>query len=189
VRFARDSLLLAALLAAMVTPAAALAASSGQIIRDCSQDGDFDRQYSQRDLRRAEGRLPTDVDEYTDCRDVINQAQIRGKGGGGGAAGGPGGGAAAPDGSVGASPEDAKALADAASGASSGRAPALSVGGQRVKPGSGGVLSTAAAANELPLPILLALICAAALGAAGGYALVQRRFPELGRAALRLIRR
>jgi hypothetical protein len=186
-RFVRDSLLIAGVAVALVSPAAAQAATAEQIIRDCSQDGDFDRQYSQRDLRKAEGRLPTDVDEYTDCRDVINQAQIRDKG----SRGGPGGGGngSGPGGSVATSPEDAKALADAASNAHKGDAPPLSVGGERVKPGGSGLLSTASSANELPLPLLIALLCVAAVSVGGGYAFMRRRFPEAGRAALRLFRR
>jgi hypothetical protein len=191
-RLVRTSLLIAGVAAALAWPGGAYAASAEQIIRDCSQDGDFDREYSQRDLRRAEGRLPTDVDEYTDCRDVINQAQIRdrssrtGQGGGGAGGGGSGSG---PGGSVAASPEDAQALAGRARKADKGEAPALSVGGERVGTGGGGALSTASAANELPLSILIALICVAALGAAGAYAILRRRFPEAGRAALRLFRR
>lgn len=188
-RTVRNSLLALAVLSALALPSAALAANANDIIRDCSQDGDFDRNYSQGDLRRAEQRVPTDVDEYTDCRDVINQAQVRdrsSRGGGSGGAGGSGGGGG---GSVPTSPEDVKALADAAKDSDAGRAPSLSVGGERVLPGSGGALSTASAANEIPVPILLVLICVAAMAAAGGYALLKRRFPEARSAALRIFRR
>jgi hypothetical protein len=192
-RLVRTSLLTAGVAALLAWPGGAYAASAEQIIRDCSQDGDFDREYSQRDLREAEGRLPTDIDEYTDCRDVINQAQIRdrssrGGEGGGGAGGGGGGSGSGTGGALTPSPEDAKALAGKAKRADEGDAPSLSVGGERIDAG-GGVLRTGSAAHELPLPILLALICVAAVSAVGGYAVLRRRYPEAGRAALRLFRR
>jgi hypothetical protein len=56
-------------------------ASPQQVIRDCAQDGKLDRHYSLSDLKNAEKKLPTDVDEYTNCRDVINQAEVQGSGG------------------------------------------------------------------------------------------------------------
>ena len=79
-----------ALLAAL--PATA-SASPEQIFDDC-QDGRLDQRYSAKDYRRALNGLPTDIDEYTNCRDVIRRAQLGfdgdGSGGGGGAGGGGG---------------------------------------------------------------------------------------------------
>jgi hypothetical protein len=174
----------------LVVPAPAFASGS-QVIRDCAQDGDLDRNYSSRDLRDAESQLPTDVDEYTDCRDVINHAQVRGDrsardGGGGGSAGGGSGGGG---GSAAATPDDAKELAKATAGAKTDDAPSLSVGDERVEPSGGGLLSTAKAANDLPLPLLLVLIAVAALSAGGGYMAVRGRIPDARRFALRLLRR
>ena len=184
------TLLTVAAVAVLAVPAPAFGSGS-QVIRDCAQDGDLDRKYSSRDLRDAEGELPTDVDEYTDCRDVINQAQVKGDsdgrdGGGGGTAGGSG---SDGPGGVPATPEDAKELEKATRGAESDEAPDLTVGDQRIAPTGGGLLSTAQAANDLPLPLLLVLISVAALGAGGGYMAVRRRFPDARRFALRLIRR
>ena len=56
-------------------------------------------------------------------------------------------------------------------------------------PGSGGVFKTAGAANDVPTPVLLALIALGALTAAGGIVALRRRFPEVFGAALRLLRR
>jgi hypothetical protein len=182
-----------AALAALAVPAPAFASSS-TVIRDCAKDGKLDRNYSQGDLRRAEDDLPTDVDEYTDCRDVINQAQVRGdrdanSSGAGGSGGGGGNASNGTGGSVPATPDDTKALDEATREAESGDAPTLSVGDERIEPTEGGLLSTAQAANELPLPLLLVLISIAALGAGGGYMAMRRRLPDARRFALRLIRR
>ena len=76
-------------------PATALA-SPDEIYEDC-QDGRLDKRYSAKDYRRALNGLPTDIDEYTNCRDVIRRAQLGFDGagaGGGDGAGGPGGGVA-----------------------------------------------------------------------------------------------
>jgi hypothetical protein len=167
-------------------------ASPQQVIRDCAQDGKLDHHYSLSDLKNAEKKLPTDVDEYTNCRDVINQAEVQGSGGnahssshgplsGAGGSSGGGGGGATP------SAQDVQALNDAKSG--NGQAPTLSLNGQKVVPGSGGVFKTAGAANDVPTPVLLALIALVALTAAGGIVALRRRFPEVFGAALRILRR
>src|SRR5215210_7214500 len=57
-------------LLALAFPAMAQA-SARDVILDCADNGKLDRKHSQRDLRRAQGRLPTDIDEYSDCREVI----------------------------------------------------------------------------------------------------------------------
>src|SRR5690348_5106207 len=157
--------LLAAVTVLLVLPGIAQA-SPQQVIRDCAQDGKLDHHYSLSDLKNAEKKLPTDVDEYTNCRDVINQAEVQGSGGKShGSSNGPVGGAGGSSGGGGgptASPSDVNALNHAKS---SGQAPSLSLHGEKVMPGSGGVFKTAGAANSLPVPVLLALIAIAALTA------------------------
>jgi hypothetical protein len=207
----RDTLILVATLVAVVTPAVAIGLVTGAavlaspevaqaspqgVIRDCAQDGKLDRQYSLSDLKKSEQQLPTDVDEYTNCRDVINQAEVAGSGGhskgstkgalsgAGGAGGSTGGGG----GTAAASPKDVTALAHATKRAT-GKAPTLSLGGQSVQAGSPGVFKTASATNSLPTPILLALIAMAVLTAAGGVVALGRRFPEVIGAASRIFRR
>src|SRR5919197_2805342 len=79
-----------ALCCLLLVPATAHA-SGRAVIRDCTDDGKLEKTYSQKDYRDALANLPTDVDEYTDCRDVIRRAQLGGAAGGaGGGNGGPG---------------------------------------------------------------------------------------------------
>jgi|ERR1051325_9381806 len=182
--------LLAAVTALLVLPGIAQA-SPQQVIRDCAQDGKLDHHYSLSDLKNALKKLPTDVDEYTNCRDVINQAEEQGSGGnahssshgpvsGAGGSGGGGGGGSATK------PSDVQALNKAKS---AGTAPSLSLHGEKITPGTGGVFKTAGAANDVPMPVLLALIALGALTAAGAFVALRRRFPEVFGAALRLLRR
>lgn len=176
-------------LSTAVTSTGVALASPQSVIRDCAQDGKLDQHYSLSDLKNAEKKLPTDVDEYTNCRDVINQAEVSGSGDKGtkahGAAGG--GGSGKSGGGGGPSAKDVKALSRATNHAQG--APSLSLQGEKVTPGSGGVFKTAGAANSIPLPVLLALIAVAALTAAGGFVALRRRFPEVIGAALRVFRR
>ena len=68
------------------------AASPAQVIRDCVDDGVLSRTYSNSELRKARDNLPSDLDEYSDCREVIAAAI---KGGPGPRAGGGGNGGSA----------------------------------------------------------------------------------------------
>jgi hypothetical protein len=74
------ALLLIALLAAFALPAVA-AADGKDVLRDCAQDGDLDEDYSDEELEDAYENMPSDIDEYSNCRDVIRQAQAGGRGG------------------------------------------------------------------------------------------------------------
>ena len=115
---------------ALGLPAAAQA-SWQAVIRDCAQDGKLDQHYSQSDLRKAEQNLPSDIDEYTDCRSVIRAAM----GGGSGSPGGPPNGIVTPSGAVAGSPADVQALQ--ALGHS--KHAAIVVGGKRILPGNAGL--------------------------------------------------
>ena len=66
----------------LLVPSAALASGS-TVVRDCTDDGKLSKRYSQSEYRDALANLPTDVDEYTDCRDVIRRAQLSAAGSGG----------------------------------------------------------------------------------------------------------
>jgi hypothetical protein len=75
-------------------PATALA-DGDAVISDCALDSKLDKSYSQAEYKDALANIPTDVDEYTDCRDVIRRAQLGAAGGGtgnGGSDAGSGGG-------------------------------------------------------------------------------------------------
>ena len=205
----RDTLILVATMVVVTAPAVAVGLATGAallaspdvaqaspqgVIRDCAQDGKLDQQYSLSDLKKAEKQLPSDVDEYTNCRDVINQAEVAASGSHSksnahSAVSGAGSGGSGGSGSAGPSAADNKALAHATKRAASGKAPTLSLGGQNVTPGSPGVFRSASAANTLPTPVLAALIAVGLLTVSGGLLALRRRFPEVVGAALRIFRR
>jgi hypothetical protein len=165
------------LMFALLAPAVAHAGGSA-VIRDCTDDGRLEGHYTQADLRDALNSIPTDVDEYTDCRDVIRRAAFSagasgggGKGGnsnsGGGAPGGEfggfgGGGGAAP-GSQALSPAQQKAI-DAARASGSGAIRFSD--GAVVHPGA--VARRSAEVSDVPMPLVVVvlLLAAAALTAA-----------------------
>ena len=162
------------LLVALTMPAAATA-SGDDVIRDCAQDGDLDKEYSDEELQDASENMPSDIDSYTDCRDVIRQAQGGGRGStssagdpGGGGTGGSNGG----NGAGGASPtrSDAEELARRRQEAEDGIAPAAE---------SGGLTANADAGNDSGLPtsalVAIALLGLAAVG--GGVYLLRDYLP------------
>lgn len=51
--------------------------SARDVIRDCSEDGVLNGKYSHGELAKALDQLPSDLDEYTDCRAVIRDAELR----------------------------------------------------------------------------------------------------------------
>ena len=162
-------------------------ASGSAVIRDCTDDGRLQGHYSQRDLRDALDSIPSDVDEYTNCRDIIRRAAFNGagssggggsKGGGGGAAGGSsggGGGGGAPGGEfggfgpdngnadprTGAKPDELKALDAAANGGGAVKF----ADGTLIKPGD---VRSAAATTDVPGPLVLAAILLALAALAAG---------------------
>src|SRR4051794_14875464 len=164
-------------LSGLILLLAAPTASAGvreKILREC-QDGRITGHYTPGQLRDARKHIPTDIDEYSDCRDVLARASISGgsPSGGTGGGGGGGGGSAAPGGvqipgsdglsyaaNKGEEDELAKALADGQKG--------TDVGGQDIIPGASG-LGVDAARHELPtnllIPLILVGLCAAALAA------------------------
>jgi hypothetical protein len=70
----RRTIFLALVAALLIVPAAARAADPTELIRDCADDGVLQGDYSTSDLRNARSNLPTDIDEYSDCRDVLARA-------------------------------------------------------------------------------------------------------------------
>ena len=195
----RFALILAALLMALLSLPAFAQASGEDVIRDCNEDGVIDGNYSQGELRDAEENLPSDIDQYGDCRDLINQAQADGTRKGGGGAGGAGGdtagsrrgGSAKPrtgdpaletkSGAYAANKEDKsayeKALADASRGGALPNGLAIPAAGD-FQPANGG----------LPLPLLLALIAVGLLIAATSVLVARKRLPALTRVTSRFRR-
>ena len=74
-------LVLTALIALLAVPAIA-AASVDAIYEDC-QDGRLDKRYPKPELREALRDMPADLDEYTNCRELIRAARDNQRGGGG----------------------------------------------------------------------------------------------------------
>jgi hypothetical protein len=74
-------LVLTALIALLAVPAAA-GASVDAIYEDC-QNGRLDKRYPKGELREALENMPADLDEYTNCRELIRAARDDRKGAGG----------------------------------------------------------------------------------------------------------
>ncbi|MDP9378152.1 MAG: hypothetical protein M3P40_11385 [Actinomycetota bacterium] len=87
-------LILACLALVLLAPASASAAPADRerILRDCQDDGALQGDYAATQLRDALRNIPTDIDQYYDCRDVIQAAIFSpGQGGSGGSPDGGGG--------------------------------------------------------------------------------------------------
>jgi hypothetical protein len=151
-------------------------ASADQVIRDCARDGKLDHNYSNSELRKARNNLPSDLDEYSDCRDVIASA-IKGGSNRGLGAGSPGVAATDPAGEAAAQTQDQNDLAAIATG--KGEKPSVNVGGTKLQPDSSGFFNVGGAANEVPLPLLLALILLSLFALASALGAVRDRVPAL----------
>jgi hypothetical protein len=150
--------LVAALVALACFASGAAADTGAKIIERCTH-GQSLSGFSQKDYRRALQEMPTEVEEYSPCANLIRHAQLAAAGaGGGGSSGGSSSPLATPI-----SPAEQSSL----SGASKASSGPLRVGNQSVQPG---VIHTnvSSALSSLPTPLLATLIfllaCAAALG-------------------------
>src|SRR4051794_26290136 len=129
------------------------AASTTRILRDCADDGVLQGDYTPAELRKARQNIPTDTDEYTDCRDVLARALAAGiasKGSGGGAGGSGGAGGASGSGAL-ESPNSPDAQAAIQEAARQGAPDPIRLGGRAVVPGAAG-LNANAVRNTLPTP-------------------------------------
>jgi hypothetical protein len=193
------------LLTALTILCLALPATAGaeggvtKLLRDACRDERIDGTYTQAEYKKALEQLPTDSDEYTGCREVLQRGRLAalsagkhrssgasgstgtgaGTGGGSGSSGGgPSGPSHAPtaDPLATATPRQKKALAQAAQSAKP-----VDVGGELVQPGALGLGELSGSGRGVPTP-LIALICllaATALGAGGwwlGSRVLTRRF-------------
>ena len=71
--------LLAIAFVLLVAASPASAASRTEILRDC-QDGSLSGSYTPSELRDARSHIPADIDQYSDCRDVLTRALTSGTG-------------------------------------------------------------------------------------------------------------
>lgn len=188
-RFVLRPALIAALMLLVAAPMAPAQSTRNQILREC-QNGQLSGDYTAREIRDARSNIPDDVDQYTDCRDVLARALLARAGGSGSgdAAGGGGGtgglGGTAGGGGVGTSggtggdtggapltpstDADRQALEKAAT---DGAQP-VDVAGRPVTPGD--------ARNEVP-PTLLVLLILIAAGAVAVLAPQLRRLAVVQR--------
>jgi hypothetical protein len=178
---------------------AALATNYHDAIRDCADDGTLQGHYTQHTLRQARQHLPASLREYSDCSDVLLRAlATAAKPGSGGTAGGqtapPLGNPSLTTGSGAIAPNAAQktALETQAGKSTSDRPPSgLAVGGHPVTPGTAGLANAAVrtSPNDLPSPLLAALIALAVVGTLVAGLSVRHSWPETRRVALRILRR
>jgi hypothetical protein len=142
----------------LLWPASPVFASGGDVIKDCVQNGRLTRTYTQQEYRDALANIPSDVDEYTNCRALIRRAQL-------GLGGGPSGSGTTQNPFAGATPvEVAQAQKDIARARQTGAKPQI-VAGRLVTPGA---LSYREVRSVSKLPTaLLVLVVLIVLGAAG----------------------
>jgi hypothetical protein len=186
--YLRTSLVLIAVLL-LGLPAAAHA-SGADVIRDCADDGKLDKQYTQKELQDAERNLPSDIDEYTDCRAAIRSAMHGGSGNPGGP--GPAGAIITASGAVAASAQDVAALAAVQTNSEKGKRHPIAIGGQKIVPGSaglGGALAGLAGSNGMPASLIAAIVALAVLAVVTTYLAAREKLPLVRRVALRVFGR
>jgi hypothetical protein len=160
--FAALALLVSALLAT------AAFGSAQEVIRDCSEDGVLNGHYSHGELAKALDKLPSDLDEYTDCRAVIRDAELRS------AKQNKGPGIAGKVDTV--SPPSAREQRKIDEASKSGDP--VNVGGRPITPG----FKAAGVGGDLPPLVLAVLIALAGATLAGGALAVRRNPPAFVRA-------
>jgi hypothetical protein len=165
----RANFALALALLASVLIAAPAFGSANDVIRDCSEDGVLNGHYSHSELAKALDKLPSDLDEYTDCRAVIRSAELASARKHKGGSGVPG----TVDTTSPPSAAEQRRLHDAAKGAGS-----VEVGGRGITPGASAAPVKSAGLTDLP-PLVLAVLVALAGAMLAGAALAIRRHPEL----------
>jgi hypothetical protein len=144
---------LAAVIGLAIAPTAAHASATA-LIQDCLLNGKITGHYSQQDYINALAHLPTDVDEYSDCSQVIRQAQLNAAAGGRTAAAAAAAAPANPRANplVTAAPAQRAAVSEAQQTGSH----QVELGGQLIQPGVVPV-RTSAILNDVPTPLLIAI--------------------------------
>lgn len=176
--------LLITMVVLLVAPAQALA-SPEAIYDDCQDNGRLDKRYKDADYRKALKDMPEDLDEYTNCRDLVRAGldgvdttgggngggTTAGGGGVGGSAGGTGGPSDLPQGNgVGSVPlgPEGKPLNPEIDAAPQERAELNAArSGETIKPTSAGV-RPGEPNGEMPRPLIALLVLAAIGGLAAG---------------------
>jgi hypothetical protein len=185
-RFMLRPALIAVLMLLVAAPTVLAQSTRNQILREC-QNGHLSGEYTAREIRDARSNIPDDVDQYTDCRDVLSRALLALAGGGGsgdttsgGGVGGTTGGdigggtTGGTGGDAGGAPLTPSTEADrqALEQAATDGAQPVEVAGRPVTPGN--------ARNEVP-PTLLVLLILIAAGAVAALAPQLRRLAVVRR--------
>jgi hypothetical protein len=166
---ARTITTLVAVLAVLAAAGQPALSSPMGVIRDCSEDGVLNGKYSTSELEGALEQLPSDLDEYTDCRAVIRRAQLGSAQGKHGARKG----SAVVDRVNAAAPPSAqeRRAIDKATGSDV----PVRIGGTGVRPGdSGAAFKSAGFGTDLP-PLVLVVLIALGVCTLTGAAFTGRR--------------
>ncbi len=166
------------LLACLLAPALAGAASSEEVLKDCA-DGQIDGDYTRAEIDRARKDIPADLDQYSNCQGALRGARIdtsagtrKRDSGGGGSSGGGGGGGGGGTGSSTPSPTASNAgnaenpdpqtpaesaTVKAATGRKGGSAVSLGPG-PAITPGATGIPTESDLRRPIPEALLVVLI-------------------------------
>jgi cobalamin biosynthesis Mg chelatase CobN len=175
-------------IACLSAPAAASADSSvDKLLTDACKDEHIDGHYTQAQYKKALEALPSDADEYTACREVLERGRLaalssgkKNNNGGGGTSGTTGGGGSTGTGSgssgssgsapapnadptASATPAQKKAIASAGQ-----TAKAVNVGGKLVQPGELGLGAISGSGHSVPTPLAALMVILAAGALCGG---------------------
>ena len=157
------SLIALALFGALLAPTAALASWEDLLQQACGEKGQVTGTFTQAEYKEALANIPADADQYSNCRAIIEAAQIAASTGSDAIS------QAQADSIIAAAPpEEKQAVSTAVTEASKGTN--AKVGDVIVDPAAFGTAATATAAlNKLPLSlkIMLVLLGAGALAAIG----------------------
>jgi len=151
---------LAAALLLLASPPSARADVGATIIERCTHGQPLGG-FSQQDYRRALQELPTEVEEYSECGNLIRRAQLAAAGGGGGSGAGTGTGPAAAVATP-LTPAERSALRQIAK---TGSAPQV-IGNEVINPGvvhAGVASALSTLPNSLLAPLAFLLACALVL--------------------------
>jgi hypothetical protein len=178
---AATKLLVLVVLALVALPGSATAAPNP--ILDCSDNGVLDEQYTNKQLRDALDKLPTELEEYSNCREILSGAITGGSDRGGSRPSTGADGTTLPPEEHVARARDNEDLA-AITEDPEESPPSVEVAGEKVEPGSNGLFDLASASNDLPVPLLVALIALALVAVIGGLVAMRERIPALARIPL-----
>jgi hypothetical protein len=165
----------------LLTAAPALASTSGTIYKECEQNGQITGNFTAAQLKAALNGLPSEVSEYSDCQDLIQQALVRvssttggghtgsGKAHAAGAKSGRGGGPGKGSGNTG---KTGSSTAKDGRAGRKGGGNAATLAGSDIRPGS---TESSGSSSSLPVALIVVLILLALTAVSGGVVAIRRR--------------